>query len=135
MPGLPWYRMDSNIASNDKILHLLADPSRDRWQAAASYMFACGWSQGQGTDGRVPSVALGFVHGNAKTARLLVKYRLWTEAVSGYQIVNFGERNPSSELAEAAKSAQSLGGRRGNCKRHHGDLCWKDGRCSREVAS
>lgn len=135
MPGLPWVRMDSNIASNDKILHLLNDPSRDRWQAAASYLFALGWANGQGTDGRVPNVALGFVHGNAKTARLLVKYGLWSEAPAGYQIANFGERNPANEIVAKVRNAQSEGGKLGNCRRRHGDLCWKDGHCSREVAS
>lgn len=128
MPGLPWVRLDSNIAMNDKILHLLADPSRDRWQAAASYLFALGWSQAQGTDGHVPSVALSFVHGNAKTSRLLVKYHLWTEATAGYQIINFGDRNPTSDVAEAKRAAQKAGAVKGNCIRHHGPECgcWRN---------
>ncbi len=50
--GLPWVRLDSNIASHDKILHLLSDPSPKRWQAAASYMFAMAWSGGQGCTAR-----------------------------------------------------------------------------------
>ena len=133
--GLPWVRLDANIATHDKILHLLSDPSALRWQAAASYMFALAWSGGQGTDGRIATVALGFVHGNAKTARLLVKYRLWSEAVGGYQIVNFAERQQSKEASDAIRSLQSVGGKRGNCKRYHGDSCWKNGRCSVEAAS
>jgi hypothetical protein len=133
--GLPWVRLDANISTHDKILHLLSDPSALRWQAAASYMFALAWSGGQGTDGRIASVALGFVHGNAKTARLLVKYRLWTEAPAGYQIVNFGLRQQTSMASDAIRTAQSVGGKRGNCHRHHGEGCWSDGKCSRGGAS
>ena len=130
--GLPWVRLDANIASHDKILHLLADPSALRWQAAWSYIAALAWAGGHGTDGRISSVALGFVHGNAKTARLLVKYRLWTEAPAGFQIVNFELRQQANAITDAVKSAQSAGGKRGNCKRHHGESCWKNGVCSKE---
>jgi hypothetical protein len=77
--SLPWVRIDSNIASHDKILQLLADPSAKRWQAAFSYVCAIGWSGDHGTDGRVPAMALPFVHGTTATARLLVTYRLWEE--------------------------------------------------------
>lgn len=135
MPGLPWVRLDSNISTHDKILHLIGDPSTLRWQAAASYMFAMAWSGGQGTDGRIPTAALGIVHGNAKTARLLVKYRLWSEAVGGYSIVNFDHRQQLNTTTDAIRSAQSTGGKKGNCTRHHGELCWKNGKCSREAAS
>lgn len=133
--GLPWVRLDANIATHDKILHLLSDPSPLRWQSAASYMFALAWSGGQGTDGKIASVALGFVHGTPKTARLLVKYHLWNEAVGGFQIVNFELRQQVNEVTDAIRSAQSSGGKRGNCVRHHGELCWKQGKCSREQAS
>lgn len=133
--GLPWVRLDSNIATHDKILNLVSDPSALRWQAAASYMFALAWSGGQGTDGKIASVALGFVHGNAKTARLLVKYRLWAEVAGGYVIVNFELRQQINEISDAIRAAQSTGGKRGNCRRYHGDLCWKQNKCSREEAS
>src|SRR5574338_728011 len=130
--GLPWVRLDANIATHDKILHLVGDPSTLRWQAAFSYTCALGWAGGQGTNGRIPSAALGFVHGTPKTARLLMKYRLWEEAPGGYQIVNFGLRQRTSEVSDAIRAAQSAGGKRGNCKRHHGDSCWRNGKCSQE---
>ena len=133
--GLPWVRLDSNIATHDKILHLVSDPSAARWQAAFSYVCSLGWAGGQGTDGRIPTAALGFVHGNAKTARLLVKYRLWKEAPAGYEIVNFGERQQANAVAEAIRTAKSEGGKLGNCKRHHGESCWTNGKCSREATS
>ena len=133
--GLPWVRLDTNIATHDKIIHLASDPSTTRWQAAFSYVCALGWSGGQGTNGKVPNAALGFVHGNQKTARLLVKYRLWSEVSGGFQIVNFDKRQQTSDITEAIKSAQSTGGKLGNCKRHHGETCWRNGKCSREAAS
>lgn len=133
--SLPWVRLDSNIASHDKILSLLSDPSTLRWQAAASYMFALGWSGAHGTDGFIPNTALVFVHGSAKTARLLVKYRLWEEATAGHSIVNYATRQQTKAITDATKAAQSAGARKANCKRHHGDTCWRDGRCSRSEAS
>ena len=135
MPGLPWVRLDANIATHDKILYLISDPSTLRWQAAFSYVCALAYAGGHGTDGKIPTAALGICHGNQKTARLLVKYRLWKEAVSGYEIVNFALRQQTHEATEAIRAAQSEGGKRGNCRRHHGETCWRAGKCSREVAS
>ena len=135
MPGLPWIRLDANISTHDKILHLLSDPSTLRWQAAFSYVCSLAWSGGHATDGKIPSAALGIVHGNQKTARILVKYRLWTEASGGFQIVNFALRQQTSEVSDAIHKAQSEGGKRGNCRRHHGETCWRAGKCSREAAS
>jgi hypothetical protein len=133
--GLPWARLDVNIQTHDKILALCSDPSALRWQAAFSYVCAIAWSTGHGTDGKIPNAALGIVHGNAKTARLLVKYQLWDEATAGYQVRNFELRQQSNTLTGAIKQAQSDGGKRGNCKRHHGETCWRAGKCSREEAS
>lgn len=132
---LPWVRLDSNIASHDKILALIADPDRLKWQAVASYMFALGWSGAAGTDGRVPSNALAFVHGTTKTARLLVKYRLWQEAPGGFQIVNYDTRQQLETIAKGVKKAQSEGARRANCRRWHGENCWRNGECTTLEAS
>lgn len=121
--ALPWVRLDSNIGSHDKILALLADPSAKRWQAAFSYTVALGWAGGQGTDGRIPVAALPFVHATPTTARLLVKYGLWEEHPGSWQIVNYGDRQQLSVVADAKRAAQSLGARKANCKRHHGDEC------------
>lgn len=135
MPGLPWARLDANISTHDKILNLASDPSAARWQAAFSYVCAIAWSTGQGTDGRIPRAALGIVHGNAKTARLLEAYGLWTEIPGAFQIVNFELRQQANQATDAIRTAQSEGGKRGNCRRHHGETCWRSGKCSREVAS
>src|SRR6266700_4220422 len=126
--GLPWVRLDSNIASHDKILHLLSDPSPKRWQAAASYMFAMAWSGGQGTDGHIPAAALAMVHGTPQTARLLVAYHLWTEATAGYQIRNYEQRQELMIVSESKRAAQRAGALKANCRRHHGPDCgcWRN---------
>ena len=132
---LPWVRLDSSISSHDKMLSLVNDPSPARWQAAASYMFALGWSGLQETDGRIPLAALPFVHGNAKTSRLLVKHRLWTEAVTGFQIVNYGSRQQLSSASDAKVAQLALASLKANCVRWHGDSCWKAGKCSKGAAA
>lgn len=125
--GLPWVRLDANIASHDKVMDLIADPSPKRWQALASYVCALGWAGGHETDGRVRTNHLPAVHGNVATARLLVKYGMWDEAPGGYQIRNWDKRQQSSAAGEAKRAAQQVGGAKGNCIRHHGKDCgcWK----------
>lgn len=131
---LPWARLDTNIGQHDKILALIHDPSPKRWQAATSYMVSIAWSVGQETDGRIATYALGSVHGTPATARLLVIYRLWEEHAGYWQIVNFEKRQLTSEAAEAYHAKKSEAGQKGNCRRHHGDTCWRNGRCSRAAS-
>jgi hypothetical protein len=130
--GLPWFRVDSNIGIHDKTLALFSDPSTAKYQAFSSYICSIGWSTGAGTDGKIPKTALGFVHGTAKTARLLEKYRLWTEVTGGWQIVNFATRQQISVVSDAKAEARHLASQKANCVRHHGDSCWKRDHCSRQ---
>lgn len=127
--SLPWFRMDSNVASHDKILALLSDPSPKRWQAFASWVCASGWSVGHATDGRIPTVALPFVHGTPATARLLVKYRLWDEAATGWQIVNFAERQQLDVVTAGKNAARRAASEKANCTRHHPPGCWQGDHC------
>lgn len=133
--GLPWVRLDSHIATHDKILALLSDPSTAKWQAATSYMFAIAWSGGQGTDGFVPKLALGMVHGTQKTARLLEKYGLWDEATAGWTIRNYAERQLLSDTADDKARMQRLASAKANCARWHGDSCWRAGKCNKKEES
>jgi hypothetical protein len=133
--SLPWVRIDSHIASHDKILNLLSDPSTKRWQAAFAYVCSIGWSGDQGTDGFIPKVALPFVHGSEPVARLLVKYRLWEEALTGWQIRNYAERQEISVVRAGKQESRRMAAEKGNCSRWHGPDCWKQGKgCSRAVA-
>lgn len=127
---LPWVRLDANIASHDKMLDLLSDPSAKRWQAAASYMFALGWCGGAGTDGRITPAALGAVHGTPATARLLVKYGLWQEVEPrGWRIRNYEARQELTVVTEGKRAAQRAAARKTNCIRYHGPACgcWRKG--------
>lgn len=126
--SLPWVRLDANIHAHDKILALLSDPSSKKWQATTVYMMALGWSGGHGTDGHIPNYALGAIHGTPFIARLLVKYGLWTEHLTGWNIVNFADRQQLSNEVYTVRKSQHLGGVKGNCIRYHGTDCgcWKD---------
>ena len=128
MSGLPWVRLDTGIASHDKTLALLNDPSPKRWQALTSYMFGLGWSGEHGTDGHVPVTALPFIHGTKVTAGLLVKYELWTAVEGGYRIRNFAVRQELAVVTAAKKEAQRVGALKANCNRWHGEKCscWQD---------
>lgn len=129
---LPWVRLDSNIATHDKILALVSDPSPKRWQAFTSYVCALGWSGGQGTDGRIPVAALPMVHGTTTTARLLVKYSLWIERTAAWEIVNYAERQQLNGVTETReeeyRATARLAGAKGACRRYHGPDCWRPGK-------
>lgn len=126
---LPWVRLDSSIASHDKVLSLLSDPSPKKWQAVSSYVFGLGWSGQQGTDGRIPISALPFIHATTTTARLLVKYGLWDEISNGtgWTIRNYAERQQLTMVTEAKKATLTAAARKANCVRWHGEECgcWK----------
>lgn len=132
--ALPWVRLDANIASHDKILDLLADPSPKRHQAAMSYMFSIAWSGGHGTDGRIPNTALPFVHGTSNTASLLCKYRLWEARTADWLIVNYAERQELDIVTASKQEARRIASEKANCSRWHGKGCWTSKGCSREVA-
>jgi len=121
--ALLWARLDVNIGSHDKVLSLLADPSAKRWQAYASYMTAIGWSAGHGTDGRIPTAALPFVHGNVATARLLVKHGLWLEHPAAWEIKNYAEYQVLSDVDERTVEGKKKGAAKANCRRWHGADC------------
>jgi hypothetical protein len=121
---LPWVRLDANIATHDKVLALLADPSNRRWQAGLTYVFALAWSGGQGTDGYVPRAALPIIHANDATAALLERHGLWDNGVAGgWQIHNYLARQQLSATADATRNAQRMGAIKANCIRHHGPDC------------
>lgn len=123
--SLPWVRLDSSIASHDKTLALLSDPSPKRWQAMASYVFGLGWCGEHGTDGRIPTAALPFIHGTPATAALLVAHALWEPLPdgTGWQVHNFVERQEMATVTELKRAAQKRAAKRTNCIRYHGPHC------------
>lgn len=126
MAGLPWVRLDSNIASHDKILELIADRGAskgDRFQAAFSYVCSMGYAGGHGTDGLVKFNALQWIHGTRRTAELEVEHGLWTPHPLGWTLPGFAARQQTSDVTEAKKAAQSRGAAMTNCRRWHPDGC------------
>jgi hypothetical protein len=126
MVGLPWVRLDSNIASHDKILALLAEPGGVK----AAWMYVCtlGHCGGHGTDGLLSFESLPFVHGTKHLAKLLVDHDLITPDPQGWRIPNWGDRQQSVLATETRRAAQSAGARKANCIRWHGPACgcWED---------
>ena len=125
MAGLKWVRLESNIASHDKILALVAE--RDGVKAAWMYVCSLAHCAGHGTDGLVSFNALPFIHGTRRLAELCVTHGLWIPDPKGWRVKNYLERQQPQAASELARSLQSEGGRRGNCKRWHppGCECWK----------
>jgi hypothetical protein len=121
--GLPWVRLDSDIASHDKVMRLLSE--KDGYRAFTVYICGLGWSGGQGTDGHIPKYALTRLYGLEKHARMLVDVRLWEydEGGDGWRIRNFDKRQELAIVTEAHRAASEMGGKKGNCLRWHGEDC------------
>lgn len=126
--ALPWVRLDSNIATHPKILALLAE--KDGPKAFVLYVSALGYAGGHGTDGTIPRYALSVLHGNDKLATLLVDKGLWEYAAADvFSIHNFASRQELAAVTAGKRMAQSIGGKKAMCHRHHGPNCgcWKEG--------
>jgi hypothetical protein len=125
--SLPWVRLDSNIASHDKILHVLDEKNGVR--AAWMYVCSMGYSGGHGTDGHVPFKALPFIHGTKALGDLLVKHGLFEPDPKGWRIRNWAQRQELEAISEGKRAAQRVGARKANCRRHHGPDCgcWQNG--------
>lgn len=127
--SLPWVRLETDIASHDKILRLLGQ--RGGKAAAAVYMFGLGWSGGQGTDGHILKVALPMIHGTTADAALLVRCGLWDlhPDGDGWLIRNYATRQELTLVSAVKRQAQSLAAARTNCIRWHGPECgcWQTG--------
>lgn len=126
--SLPWVRLDSNIASHDKILTLLSErPPVLAYQSAFSYVCSLGYIGGHGTDGLVPFSAIPFVHGTPKTAEMLVRHHLWSPDPLGWRVPNWADRQQSGAVTQAVRGAQRVGALKANCVRWHGGdcKCWE----------
>lgn len=119
--ALPWVRLDSNIAMHDKILGLIGDPNG--YRAAFSYVCSLGYAGGHETDGLIQFNALNYIHGNKRTAQLLVTHHLWTPDREGWQIVNYEKRQQLSATSRHIRNVRRAAATKGNCVRWHGDEC------------
>lgn len=121
--GLPWARLDANIASHDKILWL-RDQGNAGWKACAVYVFGLAWSVGHGTNGHIPPHAAKYLEADKRTAALLVTCGLWEPSPPGWVIRNFAEYQQLDEVTDAKKGASQRGGHKGACRKWHGPDCW-----------
>ena len=92
--GLPWARVDANIAHHDKIVWL--KHQRGGWKAISVYIFSVGWSVGQGTDGHIPAHMAPALDADKTTVGLLTSARLWEPNGDGWHIRNFANASSST---------------------------------------
>jgi len=122
--ALPWVRLDSNIATHDKILALLDEkPEATAYRAAFSYICSLGYCGGHSTDGLIQFSALPFVHGTKKTAELLVRHFLWRPDPLGWTVPHWAERQQSEAVTQSIRNARRAGALKANCRRWHGETC------------
>lgn len=96
--ALPWVRLDTQFASNPKILELVTDK---KFRAAFAWVCSLGYAGAHGTDGFLPATCLPYVHATKRDAADLVSVGLWIECVGGWEINGWLEFQQSSE--ETAK--------------------------------
>lgn len=105
--GLPWVRLDTQFATNPKVLELVADK---RHKAAFVYVCALAYSGSHGTDGYLPATCLPFIHASRTDANHLVEVGLWMPAPNGWQINGWDEFQVSDEAARKRRERAQKGG-------------------------
>ena len=133
--SLPWVRLDSNIASHDKVVPLLS--LRDGHKAFTLYVCALGYAGGHGTDGFISRDILPFIHGSERLAQMLVDARgradkagLWEIADGGWTIHNYAVRQELTTITAIKDNARRQASAKANCTRWHGSAC----ECWRQVS-
>lgn len=110
--GLPWVRVDSDLAQNPKVLDLIAEHGQRGM--AAGFMFICsiGYSAAHNTDGSIRKAALASIHGTPALARLLVEVGLWEPVEKGWRVTKYADHQPTLATREAMEKARSDAGRK-----------------------
>lgn len=111
--GLPWFRMDTDIYANAKVMEIV-DAHGTRGKAAlAVYLFALGYAGAHLTDGVIRRGVLKGVHGTPADARILVEAGLFEVAPDGWVIHNYYHHQPSRKTAEEIAQVRSEAGKKG----------------------
>ncbi|AMT70495.1 hypothetical protein [Mycobacteroides immunogenum] len=113
--GLPWIRLDTQLADHPKILELVAD---NQFRAIAVFHFGLGYCGKHETAGYIPAAALPFIHARKADATRLVNVSLWLVAPGGWQIKDWDDYQLSDEAAKkrrerAMKGAAARWGKKG----------------------
>lgn len=95
--GLPWVRLDTQFASNPKLLELTA---AGRWRSAFVYVAGLAYAGAHGTDGYLSESSLPFIHATKREAKELVAAALWHTDVGGWQINGWDEFQISDDAAK-----------------------------------
>lgn len=104
--GLPWVRLDTNIADHPKMLELVHDKA---FQAIAAHHFALGYCGKHGTDGYLSHLALRYVHARPTDAAKLVEVGLWELAPGGWVIHDWADRQVSDEASQRRRERAQKG--------------------------
>jgi hypothetical protein len=108
--GMQWIRLDTQFASNPKILYLIED---QKWRSIVVWAASLAYAGTHGTDGFIPKSALNILHGTPRDAKNLVEVSLWVESLGGWEINSWAEFQPSSqEMENRRKRAQAAAMRR-----------------------
>lgn len=118
--GLPWVRLDTQFASNPKILGLV---SAKKYRAIVVWMASLGYAGAHDTDGHIPAAALPFLHGTKTDATDLVMARLWHVAEGGYRINGWADYQQASLESAGRRQGQQQASKKANCVRWHGKGC------------
>lgn len=106
--GLPWVRLDTQFASNPKMVELA---TAKRWRAAFAYVASLAYAGAHGTDGYIPETCLFLVHATKADADALVQVELWRPAPGGWDINGWDEFQVSDEAARKRRERAQKGGR------------------------
>ena len=92
---MQWVRLDTQFASNPKLLALLGE--REGHRAAFVWVCSLAYAGAHETDGYIPEQALPFIHARRVDANRLVDHRLWVPAPGGWSINGWAEFQLSTE--------------------------------------
>lgn len=107
--GLPWVRLDTQFATNPKVLYLVEDR---KFRALHGYICGLGYSGVHGTAGFIPAAALPFLHMTRRDADDLVAVGLWVSRPGGYEINDYaafqGLDAEAQERSAKARAAANI---------------------------
>ena len=107
--GLPWVRLDTQFATNPKVLYLVEDK---KFRALHGYICGLGYSGVHGTAGFIPAAALPFLHMTKRDAEDLVAVGLWVSRPGGYEVNDYaafqGLDTEAQERSAKARAAANI---------------------------